>query len=200
MLPYIYNYSIKTLEGLENGTARFLILRLDDSFTLPDFKLVASLFYSKRTIGSDSLRTGFTLNYLDSEHDGIDNFKGTLPAVDAGLNPPGYVHLVGSWTTLDWQISYQFGPTFEITLGSAKPGFDQDGKRILGDQATTPPEVSRGWWRSLLSNATFTFGINNLFDTAPPLSTQGGTFFQGFDTLNATPIQRYFYLQIEKKF
>ena len=57
-------------------------------------KWLASLFYSKHVFGNDNFRTGFTLNYIDSEVDGLTNFQGTLPAVDAGLTsawlpPPG---------------------------------------------------------------------------------------------------------------
>jgi iron complex outermembrane receptor protein len=199
---YIYKFAIKTLVGLGNGRAGFLVLKEDDSFGIPDFKLVASFFYSKRVFGNDNFRTGLTLNYVASEHDGTDNFKGSLPAIDAGLNPPGYVHRIGSWTTLDWQISYAFGPTLEIVPATPKPGFDKDGKRLLGEQAITPtPEgSSRDWWRSLLNNTTVTFGVNNLFDTPPPLSSQGVSNYQGFDTLSTTPIQRYFYFQMERKF
>ena len=104
---YIYDYSHKTLEGLQNGGSGFLVLRMDDSFGIPDFKMVASLFYSKHLWGNDNFRIGLTLNYVDSEHDGVDNFKGSLPAIDAGLSPPGYVHRIGSWTTFDSQISYE---------------------------------------------------------------------------------------------
>jgi outer membrane receptor protein involved in Fe transport len=51
-----------------------------------------------------------------------------------------------------------------------------------------------------LANTTLTFGINNLGDTPPPLSVQGVTFFQGYDTTSATPIGRYFYIELEKRF
>jgi hypothetical protein len=166
----------------------------------PDFKLVASLFYSKHVFGNDNFRTGLTLNYIDSEADFISSLNGSLPAVDTGQNPPGYTHTVGSWTTVDWQISYQFGPPAEATAATA-PGYSKDGKRIVGEKAISPPpEGSSRGWRSLLANTTLTFGINNLADTPPPLSVQGGTFFQGYDTSAATPIGRYFYIELEKKF
>ena len=89
-----------------------------------------------------------------------------------------------------------------------------------GDYAGNPgPGLLQGWqayrgrkgdlaqtgriqlgWRKMLANTTLTFGINNIGDTRPPLSVQGGTFYQGFDTQAATPIGRYFYFEIEKKF
>jgi outer membrane receptor protein involved in Fe transport len=163
--------------------------------------MVASLFYSKHLFGNDNFRTGFTLNYIDSESDFISDLKGSLPAVDTGQNPPGYTHVLGSWTTVDWQISYEFGPPAEVTPETPLPGYSKDGKRVLGEKAISPKaEGSRWGWRRLLANTTLTFGINNLGDTPPPLSVQGGTFFQGYDTTSATPIGRYFYIELEKKF
>ena len=203
---YIYKFSRKRLEGNADGTASVQVLQSDDSlgFAGPDFKMVTSLFYSKHVFGNDNIRTGFTLNYIDSEADSLTNFHNTLPAVDAGLTPPGYIHLVGSWTTVDWQISYEFGTPAEVAPESPRPGYDKDGKRLIGEKAISPPpEASPRWnWRSLLANTTVTFGINNIADTRPPLVSQGtaANFFQGFDTSVATPIQRYFYFQIEKKF
>jgi len=202
---YIYKFSQKRLEGNADGTASFQVLQADDSlgFGGPDFKMVASLFYSKHVFGNDNFRTGFTINYVDSEADGLNNFHGTLPAVDAGLHPPGYVHLIGSWTTVDWQISYEFGPPPEVTPETPRPGYTKEGKPILGEKAISPKQEGARWsWRSLLNNTTITFGINNIADTRPPLQVAAGptNFFQGFDTLNTTPIQRYFYFQIEKKF
>jgi iron complex outermembrane receptor protein len=201
---YIYKFSRKRLEGNADGTASFQVLQEDDSlgFGGPDFKMVTSLFYSKHVCGNDNFRTGFTLNYIDSQADGLTNFHGTLPAVDAGLTN-GYIHEIGSWTTVDWQISYEFGAPPEVTPESPQPGYDKDGKRILGEKAISPkPEGTRWNWRSLLANLTVTFGINNIADTRPPLQVAAGptNFFQGFDTTTTTPIQRYFYFQIEKKF
>jgi iron complex outermembrane receptor protein len=202
---YIYKFSEKRLEGNADGTASFQVLQADDSlgFGGPDFKMVATLFYSKHVFGNDNFRTGFTLNYIDSEADGLNNFHNTLPAVDAGLHPPGYIHQIGSWTTVDWQISYEFGPQPEVTPETPRPGYGKDGKAIVGEKAISPkPEGARWSWRSLLANTTVTFGINNIADTRPPLQVAAGptNFSQGFDTLNTTPIQRYFYFQIEKKF
>ena len=202
---YIYNYSRRRLEGNADGSASFQVLRSDDSlgFGGPDFKMVASLFYSKHLFGNDNFRTGFTLNYIDSQADGLTNFHGTLPAVDAGLQPPGYIHEIGSWTTVDWQISYEFGAPAEVSPESPRPGYDKEGKPIIGEKAISPkPEGSRWNWRSILANTTVTFGINNIADTRPPLQVAAGAtnFIQGYDTTSATPIQRYFYFQIEKKF
>jgi iron complex outermembrane recepter protein len=201
---YIYKFDQRRLEGNAGGTSNFQVLQAVDALGVsgPDFKLVASLFYSKHIFGNDNIRTGITLNYIDSEVDGFTNFKGTLPAVDAGLVPPGYQHQVGDWTTVDWQISYQFGAPAEVTPESPPPGYGKDGKRLIGEKAISPKSEGSRWnWRTILANTTVTFGINNLADTRPPLSAQGGNIgIDGYDTQVATPIQRYFYVQIEKKF
>jgi iron complex outermembrane recepter protein len=201
---YIYKYNLRRLEGNADGTSSFQVLQAVDALGVsgPDFKMVASLFYSKHIFGNDYIRTGLTLNYIDSEVDGFTNFKGTLPAVDAGLSPPGYQHLVGDWTTVDWQISYGFGAPAEVTPESPRPGYDKDGKRLIGEKAISPkPESPRWNWRTILASTTVTFGINNLGDTRPPLSAQGGNVaIGGYDTQAANPIQRFFYFQIEKRF
>ena len=114
------------------------------------------------------------------------------------LDFPGYIHIIGSWTTLDWQISYQFGQPTEITPETPKPGYDKEGKRIVGEKAIAPrPEGSRWGIRNLLANTTLTFGIDNIFDTAPPFSAD---WYQGYDTSETNYIQRFFYVSVEKKF
>jgi len=207
---YIYNYSLKQLEAEPNGSAQFLVTNLTDTAggssstppgSGPDFKIVASIFYSKHLFGNDLFRTGFTLNFENSELDNTNDGHGTIPAVDAGLLEAGYVHLVGDWTTVDWQISYQFGPAAEITPETPKPGYDKEGKRLIGEKAIAPVPEGHAWtWRRWLDNMTFTFGIKNLSDAHPPLAFVGNGAYQGYDTYAANPVQRFFYGQIEKKF
>ena len=215
---YIYNYSLKQLEGLpangdyhdpnaKFGHAQFIVVDRTGTSgsapagTGPNFKFVASLFYAKHVFGNDLFRTGFTLNFESSELDRANDANGTIPEIDAHLNPNGYVHLIGSWTTVDWQISYEFGPPAEVTPETPKAGYNKEGKRIVGEQAIAPAPEGHGWtWRRLLDNTTFTFGIKNLGDNPPPLAVNGNSGYQGYDTLAANPIQRFFYGQIEKKF
>jgi hypothetical protein len=207
---YIYNYSLKQLEVEPNGFAQFLVTNLTDTAggssstppgSGPDLKIVASIFYSKHVFGNDLFRTGFTLNYENSELDNTNDGHGTIPAGDAGLTAPGYVHLVGSWTTVDWQISYEFGPPAEVTPETPKPGYDKEGKRVVGEKAIAPVPEGHGWsWRRLLNNTTLTFGIKNLSDARPPLAFVGNGAYQGYDTYATNPVQRFFYGQIEKKF
>jgi iron complex outermembrane recepter protein len=212
---YVYNFALKTLVGTfppgspKAGQPRFQVYTADDTYndggrldrgSGPDFKLVTSAFYSKTLFGVDTFRTGFTLNYLDSEADVFNNRKGSAPNLNNGLDAPGYVHLIGSWTTVDWQISYIFGAPAAVTPETPKPGYNKEGKRVVGEAAIAPkPEGSRWGWRSLLANTTLTFGIKNIFDTRPPLSIDQNSG-NGYDFYNADPIQRFYYVSVEKKF
>jgi hypothetical protein len=59
----------------------------------------------------------------------------------------------------------------EITPGTAKPGYDKVGNRLVGEQAISAKPEGSGWgWRQLLYNTKFIFDVNNMFDTHPPLS------------------------------
>lgn len=159
---------------------------------------MASLFYSKTLFGVDTFRTGVTLYYLDSEHDINDNFKGTRANFSSDVPGTNYVHLIGSWTTVDWQISYQFGAPAAVTPETPKAGYDKDGKKLVGEKAIAPKTEGSTWgWRTLLANTTLTFGINNVFDAPPPFSSD---WYQGYDTSNANPIRGFYYASVEKKF
>ena len=208
---YVYGYSTKIpYPALPNGTPRFQVLTNDDqagslaSGSLgvgggPDFKMVASAFYSKTVFGIDTFRTGITLNYRDSEADFNNNSKGSNPLANPGLDAPGYVHLIGSWTTFDWQISYAFGEPVPITPETPRPGYDKEGKRLIGEKAMAPkPEGSRWGWRNLLAGTKLIFGINNIFDTHPPLSVD--SVYLGRDFNNDNSIQRFFYFEVDKHF
>ncbi|MBV8274236.1 MAG: TonB-dependent receptor, partial [Verrucomicrobia bacterium] len=199
---YLYNYAVQNIKNASAHTA-FGSVSLtpspvfleDDSFALPDLKLVGSLFYSKTVFGIDTLRTGVVLNFTDSYHDALDNFKGTDPS--ATVQPNGLVHRVGSWTTWDWQISYKFGAPEEVNAQTPAPGYSKDGKKVVGEKAIAPKrEGASGGVRYWLANTTLTFGINNIFDTNPPFVDDG----YGFDPTTANAFGRYFYVEVEKKF
>ena len=97
---YYYHY---TQKNLPNTPVKNLI----DSFTLPDIKVMASIYYSNILFGIDTFQTRFTLNFTHSEHDAADNYQGTLPT---SVNEPnGLVYRIGSYTTIDWQISHELG-------------------------------------------------------------------------------------------
>jgi iron complex outermembrane receptor protein len=200
---YLYWLTQQTLVGANpNGTPFFRVFNLTDTAiqaaSAPDIKFLASAFYSKTVFAIDTVRTGLTLHYIGSELDLTNSANGTNP--NATLNFPNYVHLIGSWTTLDWQISYKFGQPAEITPQAPKPGYDKEGKKIVGEKAIAPaPEGSHWGWRNLLANTTFTFGINNIFDTAAPFAVD--SVLSNFDAgSGVNNIQRYFWVSIDKKF
>ncbi len=188
----------------EQNTVGGQVINVTDSLAAvvpvtPDFKLVASLFYSKKLFGDDTFSTGVTFNYFDSEHDAND-FRGLGQTLPEFVSSTGFtqVHTVGNWTTFDYQISYEFGKPAEITPETPKPGYDKDGKRVVGEKAMAPaPQSSGAGWRTWLAGTRLTFGINNIFDTRPPFAD---IFTEGYDTGNTSPIQRYFYVSLEKKF
>ena len=73
----------------------------------------------------------------------------------------------------------------------------------MGEKAIAPvAEGPRRGWRDLLANTTITFGINNIFDTAPPLAVDNVSGFpSNFDTASGVNyFQRFFWFSIDKKF
>jgi iron complex outermembrane recepter protein len=198
---YLYWVSAQTVQGLNpNGSLFYRVFNLTDTAngSAPDLKMQASVFYSKTLFGIDTFKTGLTLHYVGSELDFVNSANGTNPI--ATLDAPNYVHTIGNWTTLDWQISYMFGKPTEITPETPKAGYNKEGKRIVGEKAIAPaPEGSRWGWRNLVANTTVTFGINNIFDTPPPLAVDN--VLSNFDNAGGTNfIQRYFWVSIDKKF
>ncbi|HEY0790970.1 MAG TPA: TonB-dependent receptor [Chthoniobacterales bacterium] len=194
---YIYSFRQRQFVGANpDRTPGYQLWDLEDSYGVPDFKLIASIFYSKRLFGADTLRTGFTVNYVDSEHDLTDNFKGSFP--NASLDAPGYVHRIGSFTTVDWQVSYLLGTSETVHPATSASRYGQAGNSAGGEKESVPePGGSHRGLRRWLQDTTLTFGINNLGDVKPPYSAD---WYQGYDTSNALPFGRYFYVQAEKKF
>ncbi len=205
---YVYGWSQKIPYPPVNGRPTFQVITLDDQAGSPggvvtgggpDLKLITSLFYSKTMYGIDTFSTGLTLNYRDSEADFNNNAKGSNPLANPGLDAPGYVHEIGSFTTVDYQISYEFGKPEEIAPETAKPGYDKEGHRLVGEKAIAPkPEGSRRGWRQWLANTKLIFGINNIFDTHPPLSVDSN--YLGRDYFNDNSVQRFFYFEVDKHF
>jgi iron complex outermembrane recepter protein len=199
---YHYMSSIKQVYGSDtNGKKIFQVLTGDDQFGVPgpDFKAMISLFYSKTLFAIDTFSTGVTLNYMDSEADNLNNSKGSNYLNNRVLDPPGYVHLIGSWTTADWQISYAFGAPTRIDPNTPTPGYGKDSKRLIGDRAISPPQEGSSWGiRNWFANSKITFGVKNIFDTRPPLAPFSN--WLGYDSGNTNMTMRYFYVQIDKKF
>jgi len=175
-----------------NYIQRYVIQNLPDqpfiaetgTYTLPVYKHSAQIFYSKTIFGMDTLSTGVTWNYVDSEQD-------QLP------EPSGKVHVIGNWNTFDYQIAYNFGRAEELTPQTPLPGYAKDGKKLLGEKAVSPgKERGNFGWRRYLANTKFVFGVNNVFDAAPPFADR----VEGYDTKTTNPLGRNFYVEFEKKF
>ncbi len=97
------------------------------------------LLVSYTTIGVPKLQR-LPMNFIASgiEKRGSNNSKGSNPLADSSLDAPGYVHLIGSWTTLDCQLSYEFGDFEELGPKTAGPGYSEEGKRVASELAILP--------------------------------------------------------------
>jgi iron complex outermembrane recepter protein len=200
---YHYMSSLKQIYGAyPDGKQRYQVLINDDQYREPgpDFKLITSIFYSKTVFEIDTFSTGITLNYQDSESDKNNDSKGSNFAKHNPKDPnPYYVHEIGSWTTVDYQVSYAFGVPTKIEPNAPAPGYGKDGKRLVGDQAISPVQEGSSWGiRNWLANSKITFGVKNLFDTRPPLAPFSN--WMGYDYKNGNMTMRYFYVQVDKKF
>ena len=82
-----YNYFMS-----EQLTQNSAVLNITDSYTTPNCKLTASVYYAKTLYGVDTFKTGLTLNYLGSEHDGDGSDFQSLGISNAELYAGDRVH------------------------------------------------------------------------------------------------------------
>jgi outer membrane receptor protein involved in Fe transport len=151
---------------------------------MPVYRHSAQAFYSKTLFGMDTLSTGVTWNYVDSEQDQTPE-------------PSGKVHVIGNWNTFDYQIGYSFGKAEELAPETPRPGYAMDGKKSLGEKAVSPGrDRGSSGWRRYLADTRLVFGVNNVFDAMPPFADQ----IEGYDTRTTNPFGRTFYVEFEKKF
>jgi iron complex outermembrane recepter protein len=96
--------------------------------------------------------------------------------------------LTGSWSSGPWAA----------TLGQRlKSGYtDQDGVNQVERYYLFDTSVS---WTGM-KNLTVTAGINNIFDSNPPLTGQNSTFQRGYDPRFTDPLGRSFLLRAAYKF
>ena len=153
----------------QSATAGAPLQNLVDSYSVPDFKMVNSIFYRKA-----GFEAGATLNYIDS----YDDTRGNLKHAQ---------RTVGSWTTVDLQMSYEW--VFDSVVQPG--GLAKDGKTTVAD--TT---MGVKGWRSLLNHTKLTLGCNNVGDSQPPFSN----IEEGYDTATADPTGRFIYASLRKKF
>ena len=73
------------------------------------------------------------MGFTDSEHDAADNYQGALPT---SVNEPnGLVHRISSYTTIDWQISYELGRPQDMMPRTSDLGYNKDGRNITNERA-----------------------------------------------------------------
>jgi outer membrane receptor protein involved in Fe transport len=175
-----------------NYIQRYVIQNLPDQpftvragrYTLPVYKHSAQVFYLKTLFGIDTLSTGVTWNYVDSEQDQTPE-------------PSGKVHVIGNWNTFDYQIAYSFEKAEELVPETPRPGYAKDGKKSLGEAAVSPRrDRGSSGWRRYLANTRLVFGVNNVFDAMPPFADE----IAGYDTMTTNPFGRTFYVEFEKRF
>ncbi len=126
-----------------------------DRFGFPEFKMVNSLFFSR-----GGFEAGITVNYVDSYG-------------DDETNKSGQERDVGSWTTVDLQLSYAW-PAASL---------DNPGRRAQ----------SRWRW---LDDAKLTVGCLNAGDSEPPFLNVP----EGYDPQTADAAGRFLYASFRKKF
>jgi outer membrane receptor protein involved in Fe transport len=111
---------------------------------------------------------------------------------------------VAAWTTLDLIASYTFNlpsPAAAPVPGSAKDGAKNvkmnDGKEKNVMPISTA-EYNACGWRAWLNNTTISLGMQNVFDTDPPVVT--GSFENNYDESLTTIKGRFWYIQLKKRF
>ncbi len=142
-----------------------------DTFSIPEFKMVNSLFYAK-----SGFEAGVTVNYIDSYDDDKTATR----------------H-VGSFTTVDLQASYEFN----FSAGEL-PNYSKD-KGGKGPSAKASKEMVPGTltgWKKWLNGTKFTVGVLNVGDVEPPFANVE----EGYDTQTGDPTGRFIYASIRKRF
>src|SRR5262249_38994432 len=92
---------------------------------------------------------------------------------------------VREWTTLDLIFNYTFNSRRAPTA-NADPGYSKENARDdKRSNAVSTTDYNPCGWRAWLDNTTFTIGVNNVFDFAPPFVAAAvqaaGAAENGFD-------------------
>jgi iron complex outermembrane receptor protein len=173
----------------------------------------ASLFYDGPS-GSwmQGIDAGAVVHYIgqywDNEQFQVVNVGGGGQAgLGAGNVPPGEPRdrKVREWTTLDLIVNY----TFNLPPPAAQSevaGYAKDGGKNVkmkdGKEKNVMPvstaEYNPCGWRAWLNNTTITLGVDNVFDSEPPMVL--ASFENFFDEQTANPKGRLWYVAIKKRF
>jgi iron complex outermembrane recepter protein len=174
--------------------------------SLPHNRAYASAFYDGPAgtwlAGFD---VGATVHYTgEYEDDNIDLTGSSKPQEPRSGPFPQRARKVSEWVTLDLTTSYTFNlptPALAEVPGLAKDG----GKNIKlhdGKEKNVLPvstaEYNPCGWRAWLNGTTLTLGMQNVFDSDPPLVA--GSFENAYDESLATIKGRFWYVQLKKKF
>ena len=151
----------------------------------------ASLFYdgpASSWVGG--IDTGFTVHYIGQYWD--SHF------FTADLND----RKVREWTTLDFVLNYSFNQRVSPNEKQV-PGETRDGKGKNVMPVSTA-EYNPCGWRAWLDHTSLSFGVNNVFDLAPPFVAAAtmatGAAENGFDEATANGLGRFWYVAVKKRF
>jgi outer membrane receptor protein involved in Fe transport len=190
-----------TFQGVVGGPEQSIVGKFGGGFlghagggSFTHNRWYASLFYDGPA-GSPlaGLDTGFSVHYIGQYWD------------DPFSTANGKPRKIREWTTVDWILNY----TFNFPASAAQnevPGYTKDGgkdAKMKGgkDKGVVPvstAEYNPCGWRAWLNNTTFTIGVNNVFDLAPPFVA--GAAENGYDEGTANIKGRTWYVALRKRF
>lgn len=177
------------------------------SFTgsLPHTRAFISAFYDGP---ADTWLAGFdaeaTAHYTGQYEDDNLDLTGSTKAQEPRSGPfPQRARKIRDWVTLDLIASYTF--KLPQPMATEVPGLAKDGgknSKVNGKEKNVLPvstaERNPCGWRSWLNGATFTLGMQNVFDSDPPFVA--GVFENNYDESLATIKGRFWYVALKKRF
>jgi len=103
------------------------------------------------------------------------------------------------------QLNWTFGPWGATLANNYQSGYSEPCRKEDPSGCATRRVGAYSVWDlqaryTGLKNATFTIGVQNALDRAPPLSNQGDSFQKGVDPSYADPRGRMFYLALTYAF
>jgi iron complex outermembrane recepter protein len=190
-------------------------------FLPPGFTLTSSLPWNRANFSlfydgaadtwMQGLDVGAVVHWIGQYNDDNVDLTGSpklnMP-VTGGPNTPSIwpwrARDIAALTTLDLIASYTFN--LPPPAPAPVPGFAKDGGKNVkikdGKEKNVMPvstaEYNPCGWRAWLNNTTITLGMQNVFDTDPPVVT--GSFENGYDESLTTIKGRFWYLQLKKRF
>jgi iron complex outermembrane receptor protein len=172
--------------------------KIDETGTFADFgSLPQNRMYVSEYYDLGGLNAGATVHYIGQYQDSL------AQKFSAGVADP--LRKVREWVTLDLLTSYTFNlpaPAAQTEVaGYAKDGGKNVKMKDSKDKNVAPVSTAESnpyglrWW---LNGTTFTLGMNNVLDQAPPFVASA--FESGYDESIASAQGRFWYVQLVKKF